>query len=86
MYLGGIELCNAFGELTDPVEQRARFEATAAARRAMGATAYPLDEDFLAALESGMPPSGGAALGVDRLCMALLDRADITAVRAFCER
>lgn len=84
MYLGGFELCNAFGELTDAREQRARFLAATEARRRLGAAAYPLDEEFLAALEAGMPPSGGAALGVDRLCMALLDLPDIAAVRAFC--
>lgn len=83
-YLGGLELCNAFGELTDADEQRSRFVAAAATRRAMGSTAYPLDEDFLSALQAGMPPSGGAALGVDRLCMALLDLPDIALVRAFC--
>jgi lysyl-tRNA synthetase class 2 len=84
LYLGGIELCNAFGELTDAREQRARFVAAAEARRLAGATAYPLDEDFLAALGAGMPPAGGAALGVDRLCMVLLDVPDIAAVRACC--
>lgn len=84
LYLGGLELCNAFGELTDATEQRARFSATAQARRLQGVAAYPLDEDFLAGLEAGMPPSGGAALGVDRLCMVLLGVADIAGVRAFC--
>ncbi len=84
VYLDGMELCNAFGELTDPQEQRARFEAAAAARRAEGAVAYPLDEAFLEALCRGMPPSGGAALGIDRLCMALLDCPDIAGVRSFC--
>ncbi len=84
-YLGGVEICNAFGELTDAFEQRTRFEEAAEARRAMGAVAYPIDEEFMAALEAGMPPSGGAALGVDRLCMALLDCDDIADVRAFCQ-
>jgi lysyl-tRNA synthetase class 2 len=84
-YACGYELCNAFGELTDAAEQRRRFEVTAAARRAMGAVVYPLDEDFLAAMETGMPLSSGAALGVDRLCMALLDQPDIEKVRTFCQ-
>jgi len=84
-YLGGMEICNAFGELTDAAEQRARFEQAAGARRAMGSVAYPLDEEFLDALAGGMPPAGGAALGVDRLCMALLDCDEIADVRAFCQ-
>ena len=71
LYIGGIEIANAFSELTDPAEQRARFEACAAQRRALGKPVYPLDEDFLAALESGLPPAAGIALGVDRLVMLL---------------
>lgn len=82
LYLGGIELANAFGELTDPTEQRARFEAARAEKIALGETPFALDEDFLSAL-AAMPPSGGAALGVDRLCMVLLDQAEIDGVRAF---
>ena len=84
-YCNGVELCNAFGELTDPAEQRRRFEATAAFReRSRRAPAYPLDEGFLRDL-ARMPPSGGAALGVDRLCMTLLGAASIDEVRAFCQ-
>ncbi len=84
-YLCGIELCNAFSELTDPAEQRRRFEATAAFReRKRHAPAYPLDEDFLRDLAT-MPPSGGAALGVDRLCMVLLDAPRIQLVAPFAE-
>ena len=71
LYIGGLEIANAFSELTDPVEQRARFEACAAERRALGKPVYPLDEDFLAALESGLPSASGIALGVDRLVMLL---------------
>ena len=70
VYVGGIELANAYGELTDPVEQRRRFEATNRFREARGAERYPLDEEFLAVL-GRMPPSGGIALGVDRLHMLL---------------
>jgi lysyl-tRNA synthetase class 2 len=68
LYVCGLELANAFGELTDPVEQRARFLADQAKRRARYGEAYPIDEDFLAAL-AHMPESAGIALGVDRLVM-----------------
>ncbi|MFO0693192.1 MAG: EF-P lysine aminoacylase EpmA [Polyangiales bacterium] len=68
-YVGGLELCNGFGELTDPIEQRARFEADRAAREELGLDVYPVDERFLAALEEGMPPAAGNALGFDRLVM-----------------
>lgn len=82
-YIGGLELCNAYGELTDSIEQRRRFEAARAKKIAVGETPMPLDEDFLTALHN-MPPAGGAALGVDRLAMLLLDIPDIADVRAFC--
>lgn len=82
-YIGGLELCNAYGELVDGAEQRARFEAARAEKQALGETAFDLDETFLAALDR-MPPSGGAALGVDRLAMLLLDAPRIDDVRAFC--
>jgi lysyl-tRNA synthetase class 2 len=68
-YVDGLELCNGFGELVDPVEQRARLERDRDARAAGGLDAYPIDERFLAALEEGLPPSGGNALGIDRLVM-----------------
>ncbi len=83
LYIGGLELANAFSELTDPAEQRARFEACAAERRAMGKPVYPLDEDFLAALADGMPPSAGIALGVDRLVMLLSGAASLDQVLPF---
>lgn len=82
-YIGGLELCNAYGELTDPIEQRRRFEIAQTKKNAIGETPMPLDEDFLRDLKN-MPPSGGAALGVDRLAMLLLDIPDIADVRAFC--
>jgi len=69
LYAGGIELCNGYGELTDPVEQRRRFQAERLARRKAGRSVYPLDRRFLRALDEGMPPSGGNALGVDRLIL-----------------
>jgi lysyl-tRNA synthetase class 2 len=68
-YVGGIELANAFGELTDPVEQRARFEHDQATRRERGRAVYPIDDKLIAALAEGLPPSAGIALGFDRLVM-----------------
>ena len=68
LYVDGMELANAFTELTDPAEQRRRFEAARAERRVLGEADYPLDEEFLSAL-AHMPPAGGVALGVDRLVM-----------------
>ncbi len=70
LFVCGIELANAFVELTDAAEQRARFVADRARRHALtGAADWPLDEDFLAALEGGLPPCAGIALGFDRLAM-----------------
>ncbi|MDA0746595.1 MAG: EF-P lysine aminoacylase EpmA [bacterium] len=83
VYIAGIELANAFTELNDPHEQRARLEAEAAQRLSEGNPAYPVDETFLAALESGMPPSGGIALGLDRLVMLLSGAPTIRDVIAF---
>lgn len=83
LYVGGLELANAFSELTDPAEQRARFEACAAERQALEKTVYPLDEDFLAALADGLPPSAGIALGVDRLVMLLAGAKSLDAVLPF---
>lgn len=67
----GVELCNAFGELTDPAEQRRRFAADMDLKQRLYGERYPIDEDFLAALEHGMPDSAGIALGFDRLVMLL---------------
>jgi lysyl-tRNA synthetase class 2 len=83
LYLAGVELANAYSELTDPVEQRARFEACATARKAWGRAVYPIDEAFLAALEVGLPPCAGVALGIDRLVMLLCGATAIDAVTAF---
>ena len=80
LYVDGLELANAFTELTDPVEQRRRFECARAERRALGEADYPLDEEFLDAL-ARMPPSGGVALGVDRLVMLACGVHDISEVR-----
>ena len=68
LYMCGVEIANGFGELTDAVEQRRRFEAAMAARRSRGQEAYPIDEDFLSALAC-MPEASGIALGFDRLVM-----------------
>lgn len=67
LFLAGFELGNAFSELTDAAEQRERCEEDLALRKKLGKTAFGLDEDFLAALESGMPQSSGIAMGVDRI-------------------
>jgi len=69
LFICGMELANAFHELTDPEEQRARFQEDRARRHALTGPDWPLDEDFLAALEHGMPPTSGIALGFDRLAM-----------------
>ncbi len=70
LHLGGIEIANAYSELTDPIEQRKRFEHCGEQRRALGKEVYPIDEEFIQALEK-MPPASGVALGVDRLLMIL---------------
>jgi elongation factor P--(R)-beta-lysine ligase len=77
LYFGGVELCNAYGELTDPIEQRRRMSTEAERRRALGRPVYPLDEAFLAALSEGMPPSAGNALGFERLVMVATNRSQI---------
>ena len=68
LYACGVELANAFGELTDAAEQRRRFEAEMAHKQAVYGETYPIDEEFLAALAQ-MPPASGAAMGFDRLVM-----------------
>jgi elongation factor P--(R)-beta-lysine ligase len=84
LYAGGLELANAFGELTDPVEQRRRFEEETAIRAARGKQLYPIDEALLAALPA-MPQTAGIALGFDRLVMLVLGARDIRDVVAFGE-
>jgi lysyl-tRNA synthetase class 2 len=82
LYIGGLELANGFSELTDPVEQRARFEREQARRAATGRPHHPVDEAFLAEL-ARMPPAGGVALGLDRLLMLLTGKASIEDVLLF---
>ncbi len=86
VYVGGLELANAYSELCDSSAQRARFLAAAEERRTLGKEVYPLDEPFLTALEKGMPPCGGIALGIDRLVMLACGATDIADVRPFCQR
>jgi len=82
LYAGGLELANAFGELTDPVEQRRRFLEEIDSRRQRGKTIYPIDEKLLAAL-GHMPPTSGVALGFDRVMMLVLGASSIREVLAF---
>jgi lysyl-tRNA synthetase, class II len=73
LVIGGVELVTAFSELTDPLEQRAKFELQQRLKAAGVEETHPLDEEFLRALEHGMPPAGGLGLGIDRLLMVLTD-------------
>ena len=83
LYVGGVELCNGFDELTDPDEQRFRFQQDEARRAAEGRATYPIDERFLAGLTSGMPRAGGNALGFDRLLMLATGARELADVIAF---
>lgn len=86
VYIGGLELCNAFTELNDPAEQERRLRQERDERAMLGKEVYDIDETFIEALKFGMPPAGGNALGVDRLIMLILGVSDIRNVLFFPHR
>ncbi|MFW5815670.1 MAG: EF-P lysine aminoacylase EpmA [Wenzhouxiangella sp.] len=83
VFAGSLELANGYQELTDPVEQRRRFERDNARRAVLGRPGMPIDEDLLAAMAHGLPACSGVAMGIERLLMAFSEASEISAVMAF---
>ena len=83
IYICGLELANAFGELIDAAEQKARFEAAMTEKQDLYGTTWPVDTDFITALEHGMPEASGIALGIDRLVMLITGAENITDIMAY---
>lgn len=82
-YMGGFEICNAFSELNDPLDQLARFEEMGRSLKAEDEDLHPMDEDYLRAMRYGMPPNGGFGMGIDRLTMLFTDQPNIREVILF---
>jgi lysyl-tRNA synthetase class 2 len=82
-FMGGFEICNAFSELNDPLDQLARFQEMSGSLKADDADLHPMDEDYLRAMRYGMPPNGGFGMGIDRLTMLFTDQPNIREVILF---